>query len=81
MCSAIGHVRFTPNSDINCVFRHVCFGPIADMRKKFISLVGNWKFVEAWRFALRVFEVFFGYLIRRHLNSLPFFELTDFFDF
>src|SRR5215831_16035536 len=25
-------VRFTPNSDINCVFRHVCFGPIAHIR-------------------------------------------------
>ena len=25
------HVRFTPNSGIDCVFRHVCFGPIADI--------------------------------------------------
>jgi hypothetical protein len=29
MCGAKRHVRFTPNSDIDCVFRHVCFGPIA----------------------------------------------------
>src|SRR5215831_3906525 len=29
-----GCVRFTPNSDIDCVFRHVCFGPIADIRIK-----------------------------------------------
>src|SRR5262245_4832296 len=26
MCSAKQHVRFSPNSDINCVFRHVHFG-------------------------------------------------------
>jgi len=25
------HVRFAPNSDIDCVFRHVCFGPEADI--------------------------------------------------
>src|SRR5262249_16690422 len=25
------HVRFTPNSDIDCVFRHVRFGPKADI--------------------------------------------------
>src|SRR5262245_7787960 len=25
MCSALAHVCFTPNSDIDCVFRHVCF--------------------------------------------------------
>src|SRR5262249_57673535 len=31
MCSARADVRFTPNSDIDSVFRHVCFGPIADM--------------------------------------------------
>ena len=30
--SAKTHVRFTPNSDINCVFRHVRFGPKADIR-------------------------------------------------
>ena len=30
MCGAQDHVRFTPNSDIDCVFRHVRFGPIAD---------------------------------------------------
>src|SRR4029453_6271986 len=29
MCSAKGHVRFTPNSDVDCVFRRVCFGPQA----------------------------------------------------
>jgi hypothetical protein len=31
--SAKGHVRFTPYSDIDCVFRHVCFGPIADIAR------------------------------------------------
>ncbi len=31
MCSARRHVRFAPNSDIDCVFRHVCFGPKADI--------------------------------------------------
>src|SRR5262245_16625364 len=31
ICSAKGHVRFTPDSDTDCVFRHVCFGPKADM--------------------------------------------------
>jgi hypothetical protein len=31
MCSAKRHVRFTPNSDIDCVFWHVCFGPKADI--------------------------------------------------
>src|SRR5262249_25486674 len=31
MCSAKHDVRFTPNSDIDCVFRHVCFGPNADI--------------------------------------------------
>src|SRR5262249_5402308 len=31
ICSAKRHVRFTPNSDIDCFFRHVCFGPRADM--------------------------------------------------
>ena len=25
MCSAIGHVHFAPNSDIDCVFRNVSF--------------------------------------------------------
>src|SRR6516165_2950718 len=30
MCVAPDHVRFTPNSDINCVFHHV-FGPKADI--------------------------------------------------
>ena len=24
MCSAKGHVRFTPESDVDCVFRYVC---------------------------------------------------------
>ena len=28
-CTA--HVRFTPNSDFDCVERHVCFGPKADI--------------------------------------------------
>src|SRR5262245_2138001 len=31
ICAAKSDVRFTPNSDIDCVFRHVCFGPIADI--------------------------------------------------
>src|SRR5262245_37555026 len=30
ICGAQAHVRFTPNSDIVCVFRQVCFGPKAD---------------------------------------------------
>ena len=30
MCAAKRHVSFTPNSDIDCVFPHVRFGPIAD---------------------------------------------------
>src|SRR5262245_54129636 len=25
------HVYFTPNSDIDCAYRHVCFGPKADI--------------------------------------------------
>src|SRR5262249_40632768 len=25
MCIALAYVRFTPNSDVDCVFRHVCF--------------------------------------------------------
>src|SRR5262245_1043800 len=31
MCAAKSHVRFTPNSDIDCAFRHVYIGPKADM--------------------------------------------------
>src|SRR5262245_17436540 len=31
MCGALAHVRFTPNSDTDCVFRHVRFGPKADI--------------------------------------------------
>ena len=34
MCNARGYVRFTLNSDIDCVFRHVRFGPVADSFKK-----------------------------------------------
>src|SRR5262245_35476997 len=30
MCGAIGHVRFAPNSDIDCVRRHVRFAPKAE---------------------------------------------------
>src|SRR5262249_30745810 len=30
ICGAKSHVRFAPNSDIDCVFRHVRFGPKAD---------------------------------------------------
>jgi hypothetical protein len=38
--AAIGHVRFTPNSDIDCVFRHVWFGPQADITSSIRSLLG-----------------------------------------
>ena len=31
MCSAKGHVRFTPESDINRGYRNVRFVPIADI--------------------------------------------------
>src|SRR5262249_60889006 len=31
ICAATSHVRFTPNSDIDCVFRHVPQGPKADI--------------------------------------------------
>src|SRR5262245_4587073 len=34
ICSAKGDVRFTPSSDIDCVFRHVCFGSLADIRQR-----------------------------------------------
>jgi hypothetical protein len=33
MCGAPTHVRFIPNNDIDCVFRHVRFGPIADIAR------------------------------------------------
>ena len=32
VCGAKRHVRFTPNSDIDCVFQHVCFWPKATSR-------------------------------------------------
>src|SRR5215510_9261317 len=38
ICTAKRHVRFTPNSDTDCVFRHVCFGPIADIQSLLASL-------------------------------------------
>ena len=41
MCSAKSHVRFTPKSDIDCVSRHVCFGPIADISRSLDHLVGT----------------------------------------
>src|SRR5262249_43800502 len=45
ICSAKGHVRFTPNSDIDCVFRHVRFGPKADScsaaKKKHYSITSS----------------------------------------
>jgi hypothetical protein len=41
MCSEKGHVRFTPNSDIDCVFRHACFGPIADTLSRRASLADS----------------------------------------
>src|SRR5262245_60142418 len=31
ICDAKSHVLFTPNNDVDCVSRHVSFGPIADM--------------------------------------------------
>src|SRR5262245_30102280 len=31
ICSALDYVRFTPNSDIDCIFQCVCFGPKAEM--------------------------------------------------
>jgi len=34
MCSAQADVCFTPNSDIDYVFWHVCFGPKPDMSSK-----------------------------------------------
>src|SRR5262245_20730001 len=34
MCSAKGHVRFTPESDIDCVFRHVCLGHLLRTSKR-----------------------------------------------
>jgi hypothetical protein len=30
ICAATSHVRFAPNSNIDCVFHNVCFGPKAD---------------------------------------------------
>ncbi len=30
-----------PSSDIDCVFRHVCFGPIADISRSLDHLVGT----------------------------------------
>jgi len=38
---APAHVRFTPNSDTDCVFRHVCFGPKADIAGHSISPVAS----------------------------------------
>jgi hypothetical protein len=40
MCVAKSHVRFTPNSDIDCVFRHVRLGPQADITSFIRSLLG-----------------------------------------
>src|SRR5262249_33652237 len=37
ICSAPGHVRFTPNSEVDCVFRHVGQGPIADAQSSAVS--------------------------------------------
>src|SRR5262245_56750061 len=44
MCSAKGHVRFTPNSDVDCVFRHVCFGPKADIAP--LHSITSWRPLE-----------------------------------
>jgi len=42
MCGAKRHVRFTPNSDIDCVFWHVCVGPEADMKPlRLFNYIGN----------------------------------------
>jgi hypothetical protein len=35
MCSALGDVRFTPESDMNRGERYVCFVPEADIRPLF----------------------------------------------
>jgi len=40
ICSAQGHVRFTPNSDIDCVFRHVALGQKRTLLDLFDHLVG-----------------------------------------
>jgi hypothetical protein len=40
MCNAIGHVYFTPNSDIDCVFRHGRLGLQADSTSSIRSLLG-----------------------------------------
>src|SRR5262249_61354381 len=37
------HVRFTPNSDIDCVFRYVRFGPKADIRTAWLRASANKK--------------------------------------
>jgi hypothetical protein len=38
-CDASG-MSALPPSDIDCVFQHVCFGPIADIARLFDHLVG-----------------------------------------
>jgi hypothetical protein len=40
MCGAKGHVRFTPNSDIDCVFRRVTLGQKRTSRWLFDHLAG-----------------------------------------
>ena len=37
ICSAPAHVRFTPNSDIDCVFRHLCFGAEDEFIEVFVD--------------------------------------------
>ena len=39
MCGAPDYVRFTPNSDTDCVFRHVSFGSLADINNLFDHLI------------------------------------------
>src|SRR5262245_14054533 len=41
ICSALADVRFTPNSYVDCVFRHVCCGPIADIQSAFFGFQTN----------------------------------------
>jgi hypothetical protein len=40
ICTAIGHVRFTPNADMCRATRDVRFGPKADLLSLFDDLVG-----------------------------------------
>src|SRR5262245_4174284 len=45
MCSALAYVRFTPNNDIDCVFRHVRFGPILLQKS---AMTGAWHLARTY---------------------------------